>query len=242
VRSTGQICSDQAGQFVCTSTSGMSHMMVAYSYDCNAILAMPMPSRAGPSLLKACKEVHCILTSRGFCPQCQRLDNKISKVFKAFLQSVNVDYQLTPAGSHGRNAAERAICTFKNHFIAILCSTDDAFPLKLWDRLLKQALITINLLPSSRVNPQLSAQAQLNGPFDFNGTPLGPSGTRVLIHELPDKHGTWSPHAVLGFYAGPASEHCRCYKVWVQKTGSERIANTLMWFPTCVRMPCTFSA
>jgi len=53
-----------------------------------------------------------------------------------------VDFQLTPAGMHRRNAAERAIRTFKNHFIAILWSTDPEFPLRLWDRLLPQALTT----------------------------------------------------------------------------------------------------
>ena len=239
---TGQIYSDQPGQFLVSSTSGMSYMMVAHCYDSNAILAVPMPSRTGPSLLNAYKEVHRILTSRGFRPQYQRLDNEISKVFKDFLQPISVDYQLTPTGSHRRNTAERAIRTWKNHFIAILCSTDEAFPLKLWDRLLEQAQITLNLLRGSRVNPQLSAQAQLHGAFDFNQTPLGPPGTRVLIHELPDKRGTWSPHAVLGFYTGPASEHYRCYKVWVLETGAERIANTLLWFPTQVPLPRTSSA
>jgi hypothetical protein len=110
----------------------------------------------------------------------------------------------------------------------MLCSTDEAFPLKLWDRLLEQAQITLNLLRGSRVTPRLSAQAQLYGAFDFNCTPLGPPGMRVLIHELPNHHGTWLPRAILGFYTGPALEHYICYKVWVVETNSERIANTLV--------------
>ena len=226
---TGQIYSDQPGQFLVTSASGNSYIMVAHCYDSNAILAVPMPNRTGPSLLKAYKEVHRILTSRGFKPKYQRLDNEVSKVFKDFLYSVNVDFQLTPAGSHRRNTAERAIRTFKNHFISILCSTDSAFPLKLWDQLLDQALITLNLfLRNSRVYPALSTQAQLYGAFDFNRTPLGPPGTQVLIHELPDKRGTWSPHAVLRSYTGPATEHYRCYKVWVLETNSERFPDSGM--------------
>jgi hypothetical protein len=41
--------------------------------------------------------------------------------------------------------------TFKNHFIAGLSSADDQFPMRLWDRLIPQAEITLNLLRQSRV-------------------------------------------------------------------------------------------
>jgi hypothetical protein len=58
-----------------------------------------------------------------------------------------IDYQLVPPGTHRRNAPERAICTFKNHFIAGHCSSiDKDFPLHLWDCLVEQAVITLNLL------------------------------------------------------------------------------------------------
>jgi hypothetical protein len=239
---TGQIYTDQPGKFITTSASGNKYVMVAYCYDSNAIIAMPMPNRNAQSLLTAYKQIHKLLTSRGFRPKFQRLDNEISGIFKDFLNKVDIDFQLTPTGSHRCNSAERAIRTWKNHFIAILCSTDETFPLKLWDRLLEPTQITLNLLRNSRVNPQLSAYAQLFGPFDFNRTPLGPPGTRVLVHELPNKRGTWSPHAVYGFCTGPAMEHYRCYKIWIQETESERIANTVVWFPTRVTLPRTSSA
>jgi hypothetical protein len=64
-----------------------------------------------------------------------------------------MDYQLVPPHFHRRNAAERAICTFKEHFVAGLASVDPDFPLHLWDRLLPQAEMTLNLLQSSRQNP-----------------------------------------------------------------------------------------
>ena len=101
---------------------------------------------------------------------------------------------------------------FKNHFIAGLCSTDANFPLKLWDHLLPQALITLNLLRGSWINPQLSAWAQVHGEFGYNSTPLAPQGTRVLVHEKPSVRGTWAPHAVEGWYLGPALRHYRCYR------------------------------
>jgi hypothetical protein len=80
----------------------MSYIMIAHDYDSNAILAVPMPNETGAAMRKAYKEIHALLTSRGFRPQFQRLDNEISSVFKDFLTEVGVDYQLTPAGSHRR--------------------------------------------------------------------------------------------------------------------------------------------
>jgi hypothetical protein len=63
---TGHLYSDQPGQFLVTSTSGMAYMMVAHFYDSNAIIAVAMPSRTGPALLTAYQETHRILTSSGF--------------------------------------------------------------------------------------------------------------------------------------------------------------------------------
>jgi hypothetical protein len=60
---------------------------------------------------------------------------------KEYMTNEGVDFQLVPPHIHYRNAAERAIHTFKNHFIAGLCSTNKDFPLHLWDRLLPQAII-----------------------------------------------------------------------------------------------------
>ena len=68
----------------------------------------------------------------------------------------HVKFQLVPPHIHRRNAAERAIRTYKNHFIAGLASTDQNFPLHLWDKLVPQAEITLNLLRNSRLHPHLS--------------------------------------------------------------------------------------
>jgi hypothetical protein len=54
---------------------------------------------------------------------------------------------------------------------------------------------------------------------------------------LVSTRGTWSPHAVDGWYLGPATKHYRCYRVWIWDTRAERIADTLSWFPTKVAMP-----
>ena len=238
---TGKIASDPTGRFIIPSSNGNAYILVVYDYDSNMIFAEPMKSRSGPDHLAAYKNIHALLTSRGLRPQLQRLDNEASTQLKTFLSDNQVDFQLVPPHAHRRNSAERAIRVFKNHFIAGLCSTDPSFPLHLWDRLLPQALLTLNLLRSSHINPKLSAQALIHGSFDFNRTPLAPPGTKVLIHTKPNTRETWAPHGAEGWYLGPAMNHYRCYRVYANETRAERIADTLAWFPSEIKMPSASS-
>ena len=94
---------------------------------------------------------------------------------------------------HQRNAAERAIQTFKNHFIGGFFSVNPDLSFKLWDILLDQATITINLMRKYRINPNISAHENLFGIFDFNHTPFAPPGTRILDRDKPEKRATFYP-------------------------------------------------
>ena len=147
------------------------------------------------------------------------------------MDSFNITYQLTPAGNHGRNAAERAIQTFKSHFIAGLCSTHPTFPLRHWDKLLPQAVLTLNLLRPARLYPQLSAYTMVHGNYDYSSHPIAPPGMRVLVHDLPSNRKSWAPHATEGYYVGPALTHYRCFRILNSITGAERISETVRWLP-----------
>ena len=57
---------------------------------------------------------------------------------------------------HQRNAAERAICTFKSHFLAVLASVAPEFPRFLWDLRIPQAVIQLNSLFQATLNPRIS--------------------------------------------------------------------------------------
>ena len=76
----------------------------------------------------------------------------------------------------------------------------------LWDRLLEQCYITLNLPRGSRMNPKLSAYAQIEGEFDYNRTPLAPPGIRVVVHKKTRERASWDAHGVDGWYIGPAME------------------------------------
>ena len=177
------------------------------------------------------------LSSRGCAPQSFILDNETSGELLNAFQNNKVQYQLVPPDNHRRNAAERAIRTWKKHFIAGLCSTDPSFPMAEWDRLVKQGEITLNLLRNSRVNPRLSAWAYLFGQFDFNATPMAPPGTKVIIHSKPNTRASWDPRGMVGFYTGPALQHYRCCTCFVLKTRAERVTDTLTFIPAKIPIP-----
>ena len=186
--------------------------------------------------------LHEYLCLRGLKPTLHVLDNECPAGLKKFMAKADENFQLVPPHSHRTNHSEKAISTFKEHLIASICSYKPSFPMHLWDRNIPQSTLTLNLLHPSRINPHLSAEAQLNGTFNFNATPLAPSGTKVLIHETPDQQRSWAPYGVDGWYIGPACKHYWCYRVYVPITRDERVAKTVQLFPNNCPVPKLSSA
>ena len=167
------------------------------------------------------------------------MDNECPGSLKTFLREASVKFQLVPPYLHHTNATERAIQNYKDHLIAGLRSCDPNFHLHLCDRLIPHATLKLYLLRPSRFNPRLAEEAQLNGPFDFNRTPLAPSGMRVILHETPDNCRTWAPQGVDGWYLGPVPDHYRYHRVYIPHTRAERIAKTVEFFPHDCPVPAS---
>eukprot|EP00957_Ditylum_brightwellii_P095179 7248889-Ditylum_brightwellii.AAC.1 len=68
------------------------------------------------------------------------------------------------------NTAEKAIQTWKNHFMAGLASLPADFPIIHWCRLITQANLTLNILQPCRQNPALTAQEAMHGTFHIKAT------------------------------------------------------------------------
>jgi hypothetical protein len=185
-----QLYTDLTGKFPVRSSQGNSYIMLCYIYDCNYIKFVPMKSRSASDWVKAYESIHQELTVKGFKPKLQTLDNEASTALKNFFTANDIAYQLVPAHCHRRNAAERAIRTFKEHFVAGISSVDPSFPMHLWDRLLPQAEITLNLLRTSRLHPQLSATAHFHRLVDYNKTDFAPPGCKIIAHKKPAKRRT----------------------------------------------------
>ena len=99
-----------------------------------------------------------ILADRVHHVEVQILDNKVSAEFnKTIVKDCGPSYQLVPPNVHRRNVAERAIQIFKAHFLEILAGVDPNFPKYMWDNLLVQTELTIDLLRQATLNPRMSA-------------------------------------------------------------------------------------
>jgi hypothetical protein len=196
------IFSDQTGKFPTQSSHGHKYIMVMVEIDSNAILVEPMKSRKNQEMIRAYDALVKRLQRAGIKPKKHVLDNEISENMKEHIrQQYKFAMELVPPGCHRRNAAEVAIRNFKAHFLSILAGTADNFPPSLWDRLLPQIEITLNLLRQSNATPTVSAYAaHLSGPFDYNKMPLAPMGCEVQVHEKTDKRGSWAYHSVDGWY------------------------------------------
>ena len=234
---SNKIYTDQTGRFPVTSSRGYKYIMIAYEYDSNNILAESLKSRTGLNIKNAYQKIRQLLISRGLTPQIHVLDNECSQILKDYMQGENEEFQLVPPHLHRRNAAERAIQTWKNHFISGIVSTHNKFPLHLWCRLLPQAILTLNLLRQSRINPTLSAQAQLHGQFDYNATPIAPPGTKVITHNKPTVRTSWEPRGSDGWYVDRAKDHYRCYDIYMPKTRTVIQSDTVEFFPHNSKMP-----
>jgi hypothetical protein len=233
----GQIYTDQTGRFPVVSSKGNKYIMILYSYDSNAILAQPIKDRTAPELLKDFQVMEQELVARGLKPKLMKLDNEASKLLKTYLHQQDITFQLVPPYIHRRKSDERAMISFKDKLIARLSSTDISFPMHLWDRLLSQAVITLNMLRTSRINPKLSATTHIFEQYDFNRAPMAPPGTIIITHETPSRRLTWAPHGKDGWYIGPALEHYRCYTVYITKTRGDRIVETVDFFPKKIILP-----
>lgn len=158
--------SNQTGRFPITSARGNKYIMVAVELDGNFIDAEPLKTRKAKDLTKAYQSIFRRWKSTGaILPNWHILDNEAPEELKQAIHENKCRVELTPADMHRRNIAERAIQTFKGHFISVLAGVADSFPINQSDELLPQSVLTLNLLRQSNVAPNISAWAYHHGSF-----------------------------------------------------------------------------
>ena len=127
---SGKAYHDLTGQFPHTSSRGNKYVLVHYDYDSNAILAEPLKNRTSGEIKRAWLVLFEKLYRNGNAPKIYIMDNEASNDLKQACKKYNLAYQLVPPHMHRRNAAERAIQSFKNHFLALLATCDPNFPVE----------------------------------------------------------------------------------------------------------------
>ena len=232
--STGRMHSDQTGALPILGKHKEKYLVIFFDEKSNFIHCEPTLDLSGKQLSSATERGLSFFKARGSTTTAWRLDNQISSNVRKVLAKENITIDLTPVGQHRRNKAERAIRTFKNHFIATLAGVSPECPLELWTDFIEQIEFTLNLMRTSPSGP--SAWSALHGPADLNKSPIAPLGIKVVAHIPVKDRASWDSHGDVGFYVGRAIDHYRCYRVWIPKTKDYRISDCLAWFPATIQV------
>ena len=181
--------------------------MIAYHFDANLILANPFSSGKDTHRLLAYNNIMQRLTDNKLIVDIQLLDNKASAEYKRAIKSKwKANDQLVPPNTHRRNAAERAIRMFKAHFLSILDGVAPDFLRNLWDLLLPQTELTLNLIRQATLDPTRSAWSYFHGPFNYDATPTGPLGCDIIAHKKIGTRHSWE-------FCSAAFQHYCCHKI-----------------------------
>ena len=101
--------------------------------------------------------------------------------------------------------------------------------MRLWDRILPQAILTLNLLRQSNAVPTVSAYQYVHGNFDYNKMPLAPLGCAVQLHQSNTKQASW--------YLQTSLKHYQCHVIYVKQTKSDQVSNTVFFKTKYITQP-----
>ena len=145
--------------------------------DSNSILVEPLKNRTNAELTRAYRSMMLQMKSAGIALQKHILDNEVSTAMKNIIRDeYKIEMELVPPGFYHCNASEVVIRNFKAHFLSLLAGIAEGLPPSLWDRILSQSKVTVNLLRQYNAAPNVSAYAHLSGPFDYKKIQLSPMG------------------------------------------------------------------
>ena len=212
------ISMDLPGRFPAISARENAYILVMYCYTNKAILATAIVSCRVKQIEKGYDKLYKKFLLSGIIPILQRMDNETSKDLIKLINEKNLTYQIASPGDHRLLPVERAIQTFKNHFILILYGADRIFPANQWDRLLPQTVMTLNMVRRSRINPRLLAYQQIWGNYDFNRHPMGIVECKTIVHLRPREKPCYSLYNIDGFYIESAMDSFQNFICYVLST------------------------
>jgi hypothetical protein len=172
-----------------------------HHYESNAILPTPISGLEDLCIFNAYKKSFDELTSKGFKPRLNVMDNQVTKFIKKNLTEEECTLQLVEPHNHCVNGAKRAIQTFKDAFIAAIATTDCNFLLQLWDKLMPQVQTMLNIMRASRIDPAVLTFKILNCLYDWNQYPLALLGCKAMVYKDGNTQGSWASCRVDGWYA-----------------------------------------
>jgi len=157
-QSISKLYTDDCGWLPIHARSGHEYIMITYHFDSNIILQTTFANRTDKHQIRVYASIMTRLTNCGHVVNVQIIDNEVSIEYKKVIEEDwKVKYQIIPPDVHRRNIAEQAIRTFKAHFLSVLARVNPTFPKFMWDTILIQTELTLNLLRQATLKPSLSA-------------------------------------------------------------------------------------
>ena len=139
---------------------------------------------------------------------------------------------------HKINACKLAVKSTKYQVISSTTTMDEMCPLQLWSRFLLQMQGTLNIRTSQQDN-KLTANEELNGPFDWNATPMAQLGNNMVALIAPDNRTTYAPHKEEAYATSMTLEHYELLEMCIPTTRGYRLTGTYRLFPSYWSVPTT---
>lgn len=219
-----EVYTSQTRKCPCTSYKDNQYVMMGYNINgSGGIVAELMRSRSTSSMIEAYEDIVSQMPQGEERPTLHILDNVCIRELNQAITDNTMAYQLVLPHDHHRNAAEKAIQIFEDHFVAVLCGIDPDFPMRLWCALLPQATIQLNMMRPSATKQLVSAFEHIHVPHNYDKHPFAILSSAVEIHVALKNRATWGEHTVPGFYLGQSWEHYRCYDL--QRVGHRNKSN-----------------
>ncbi len=214
---------NQTRLFPQISSFGNRYVMILHNVNSNSSWVEALKNNTGGKLIMAQARALERMRKAGIVPKHQIMKNLKSAAYKEAICAWSMTFELVPPDDHQRNMAEKAIQTFKDHFVDVLSGCTPTFPLHLWCQLLPQVEQQLLLFCQSRLHPNLSAYAHIYSHHNYNRYPFIPINMEALVHDKPHNCRTFVEHCKKAFVLGTSPDHYRCWKFWSTTTRTTQI-------------------
>ena len=203
---------DGTGNMTVPAYNGDTQILIVYHAATNFIRAIAFKSKT---------EIHDLLeklwlesTKLGHIITEIRMDNELPASTDEFFAKQKIAVKRVGVGSqlHRANSAERAIQTYKNHFMSTIAARDPKCPLSYWTSAVPFAERTLNLMRPGP-NQKSAHEAYWGYKYDFNAHPIAPWGTRCEIYTPRELRTTFESRSEAAYYMGPSTSHHRGHNV-----------------------------
>jgi hypothetical protein len=93
------------------------------------------------------------------------------------------------------------------------------------------------MLPTSRINPNMSAYEAIHGPYNWNRFPLASPGCKAMIYEAAESQRSWACYNTDAWYVGPSLGHYQCNHYFVPNTHAYHVSGSAKLFPQHCQVP-----